>query len=218
MKKTFLIFFILFSFGCTTTSGPKPIGKNRLEQIKLTGALDDQTGVIVLSAGRNKRACKECHANWLGILPFVSYHVVEAFDNGEEMAFLPAEAGSINQMGKKHYGYIHMRELAAGKYYLVGVYSRGRNMVIAGGGFLAFVGPGSKETGIIFEFDVLPGKVNYLGSLITTDGRPYNSSISILQFPDRDLAYAYKKYPKLQDYEVVNTQPKALNRASKTDL
>ena len=190
-------------YGCA--SGTQPIGSNRLEMIKATGELDPDTGVIVLSLGRDKKACDKCKTNIIGILPFVSYRVVSEGEEMKELAFLPAEAGAINQLGKKHYGYIHMRELPVGEYYLLGVGSRGRGAALAAGGSFVYIGSGENETPITYKFEVLANKINYLGSLITNDGRLDSSSISIFQTPDRDLEYAIKKYPELKKYEVIHT-------------
>ncbi len=118
----------------------------------------------------------------------------------------------ISEIDKGHYGFIHMRELPEGKYLMLGSHSRGYNMLVAGGGYIATVYDGEKETGIAFEFEVEAGKVSYLGELLTFDGNLKNSSIRLSRKKDRDISYAVKKYPLLDKYEIVDVAPEAVKR------
>ena len=202
---------------CATTPPNGPISGNTLYSIEATGQIGDSQGVLVMSAGRERDPCDECNANWAGILPFISYHLMHEYEEGKykEIAFIPAEAGAFSQIGKKRYGFIHMRELPEGKYVMLGDNSRGRPMMIAGGGFFLMMDDCSNETGIAYEFEVQEGKINYLGEFVTENGILENSSILLSDEKDRDLEYAYKKYPKLKTYEVIKVEATNSNKKVK---
>src|SRR5690606_23524275 len=154
----------IFTTGCATVPGDGPARSNMLFNLEKTGAISPDKGVIVLSAGRENDPCDECNANFVGILPFVSYHIFQLFpdDQYKEVAFLQAEAGMWNQISKENYGFIHLRELPAGNYLMVGVDSRGYDMMLAASGFFITMGDSKEKTGVAFEFEVKPEKINYL--------------------------------------------------------
>ncbi|WP_461536253.1 hypothetical protein [Spongorhabdus nitratireducens] len=208
MRALLILVIISLTTACSTIQPSGPVSENTLYTLKKTGILASQEGVLVMSAGRVIDPCKECNANWAGILPFVSYHLMHEYEKGKykEVAFIPAEAGLFSQIGKEHYGFIHMRELPGGRYIMLGNHSRGRSVMLAAGGVFLMLDDGNNETGIAYEFSVQPGKINYLGEFITENGVLENSSISIRKNEKRDLDFMYKKYPQLKSYAVV--QPK----------
>lgn len=87
---------------------------NDLPELETNGELPPDVGVLLVSTGR-------VNSGWFPKLPFVSYGVYRKAGDGEveKVAFLPAEAGLANKLGKGKYGFIHVRELQAGSYYLV---------------------------------------------------------------------------------------------------
>ena len=212
--KYLIIIFTIMTAGCATVPSDGPARSNKLFKLEKSDDVAPGDGVIVLSAGRENDPCDECNANLFGILPFVSYHIFQLLPDEQykEVAFLQAEAGMWNQISKEHYGFVHLRELPAGKYLMIGVNSRGYNMMFAASGFFVTVGDSGGETGVAFEFEVEPGKINYLGQFLTTNGNLVNSSINLSRHEYRDLGFAYKEYPLLERYEVINTVPKNSNK------
>lgn len=213
MKHIIIILIILIA-GCATAPSDGLTRSNKLFNLERTSVLAPDYGVMVLSTGRERDPCDECNANFLGVLPFVSYHIFQLLPDKQykEVAFLQAEAGMWNQISKEHYGFIHLREFPAGEYLMIGVNSRGYNMMFATGGFFVTVGDSKNKTGVAFEFEVKPGKVNYLGQLLTTNGNLVNSSIDLSRHQSRDLGFAYKEYPLLEKYGVVNIVPQSSNK------
>ena len=177
---------------CATTGQSTVVRKNSLPQLSATGSLAAEDGILLLSAGRKDSATKEDGANFAGMLPFISYHIVRrtADANYEEVAFIPAEAGFSNQLGKDDYGFIHFRELPAGEYVAVGDATRGRNLY-AGGAIWA---PGSRTTEIAFGFSIEAGKINYVGELVTMRGFLRNEDVRVLDQQERDIAFLHRKH------------------------
>ena len=198
----------MFLTACITNQADLPISNNTLYSLKNTGSLNPRKGVLVISAGRERNPCKECNANWAGNLPFVSYHLMHEYEQGKyrKIAFIPSEAGAFSQIGKKRYGFIHMREMPEGNYVMLGDQSRA--LFIQGGGMLMMLDHGESETDISYEFSIQAGKINYLGEFVTQNGLPVNSSILISDERVRDLEFAFKKYPQLKSYDVVDVEVK----------
>src|SRR5262245_30768591 len=114
MRSRGMLALLLLLGGCATS--------HSLQGFKESGRIPDGVGVVVLSAGRAK-ACADCTA--LKPLPFVSYELFSrAPGSAESMAaFIAAEAGMGNQLDPEQYGFVHMNELAAGDYVMIGIES-----------------------------------------------------------------------------------------------
>lgn len=177
---------------CATTTQTPGARKNSLPTISETGSLAEGEGILLVSAGRKRRAEKEDGTNFAGILPFVSYHILRTNSDSdfEELAFIPAEAGFSNQLGEDYYGFIHFRELPEGDYVAIGNASRGRG-VYAGGAVWA---PENRTTEIAFEFSVKAGRINYVGELMTMRGFLRNEDMRVSNEQSRDIAFLHEKH------------------------
>lgn len=211
------VILTLLMIGCATVPKDGSMRSNKLFDFEKTNAISPSNGVLVLSTGRDRSPCDECQANFAGILPFVSYKIFNLREDGllKELAFIKAENGLFSQIGKDNYGFIHMRELPAGRYIIKGIGARGNDLgAMADGMFVSFL-DSNDQTGIAFEFEISEGKINYLGELITINGKLENSSIEISYHLERDLGFAYSKYPLLKRYEIVTSKLKDLNYSTK---
>jgi hypothetical protein len=177
---------------CATTGQSTGVRKNSLPQISETGSLAEGDGILLVSAGRKDKAAREDGTNFAGILPFISYHILRRTGDSSyaELAFIPAEAGFSNQLGKGDYGFIHFRELPAGEYVAIGNATRGQRLY-AGGVIWA---PENRTTEIAFEFSIEAGKINYVGELVTVRGFLRNEDVRVLDQQERDLAFLRKKH------------------------
>lgn len=195
---TLLISALLMS--CASTGQSPGIRKNSLPGISAAGSLAEGDGILLVSAGRKDKADKEDGANFAGILPFVSYHILRSSgDPGyAELAFIPAEAGLFNQLGNDYYGFIHFRELPAGQYVAVGNASRGQSLYAAG----MILAPENRTTEIAFRFSIEAGKINYIGELMTMRGFLRNEDIRVLDQQGRDVAFLREKYSETVDIPV----------------
>jgi hypothetical protein len=194
-KSTFIVTTLLITAlvaSCSTTGQAQGVRKNSLPGISDNGSLAEGDGILVVSSGRKRKAGKEDGTNFAGILPFISYHILHRTnDMGyEELAFIPAEAGFSNQLGKDYYGFIHFRELPAGEYVAVGNATRGQ-VLYAGGAAWA---PENRTTEIAFRFTIKAGTINYIGELMTMKGFLRNDDIRVLDQQDRDIAFLHEKY------------------------
>ena len=63
------------------------------------------------------------------------------------------------------------------------------------------------------SFEVVGGKVNYLGELLFTGGDYANESVSVSNHWERDRETAIKANRGISDYEVVFTNVEKLNAA-----
>jgi len=199
------VLLILSIAACASTGGSEPTRVNKLPSILRTGVLAENTGVIVMSVGRKQKGLEEADgANWAGVLPFVSYHIVRVLPEGqfEEIAFFPAVIGNISQINKGDFGFVHYREVPTGDYMAIGDETRGGDMVLAGGGYFLTVDPGSKTTDIAFSFTVRSGVVNYLGELVTMNNQLKNSSIRMADEYDRDIQRVMKRYSEVKEMTV----------------
>ncbi len=183
---------------CGTTGQSPGIKTNSLPAISQHGSLNNGDGILLMSAGRRENAPKEDGTNFAGILPFISYHLLRKIDdqNYEELAFIPAEAGWRNQLGKGYYGFIHYRELPAGDYLAIGNKSRGRTLYGQPGMVL---GPDNRPTEIAFEFLIRAGEINYIGELMTMRGFLKNDDIRVLDEHERDVAVLMDEYEEISD-------------------
>jgi hypothetical protein len=195
---TLLVSVLLVS--CATTGQSQGVRKNSLPAISETGSLAAGDGILLVSAGRKDKASREDGANFAGILPFISYHIlrVDGDTAYEELAFIPAEAGFSNQLGKDYYGFIHFRELPAGDYVAVGNATRGQSLYAAG----MILAPGNRTTEIAFGFSIEAGKINYIGELMTMRGFLRNEDIRVADQQERDAAYLHKKHAATADIPV----------------
>lgn len=182
---------------CATTAQSPGIRKNSLPGVAKTGSLAAGHGILLVSAGRKEEAAKEDGTNFAGILPFVSYHILRIHGDAgyEELAFIPAEAGLFNQLGKEYYGFIHFRELPAGDYVAVGNATRGRSLYAAG----MILAPENRTTEIALRFSIEAGKINYIGELMTMRGFLRNDDIRIRDQQERDLAFLHEKFAATTD-------------------
>lgn len=180
---------------CATTGQTEAVRKNSLRTINETGSLADDHGILLLSAGRKRKATKEDGTNFAGILPFLSYHILRKTSDlaYEELAFIPAEAGFSNQLGRDYYGFIHYRELPVGEYVAIGNATRGRNIYMPGGMIWT---PENRTTEIAFAFSVDAGKINYIGELMTMKGFLQNEDIRVLDLHERDVAFLHEEHSK----------------------
>ena len=196
MRKATLIVTVLLIWALVTscaTAGQTPgARKNSLPGISENGLLGEGDGILLVSSGRKNKANKAEGANFAGILPFISYHVLRRINDldYEELAFIPAEAGFSNQLGKDYYGFIHFRELPAGEYVAVGNATRGQ-VLYAGGAAWA---PENRTTEIAFGFSIKAGKINYIGELVTMKGFLQNEDIRVLDQQDRDIAFLHEQH------------------------
>ena len=183
-----IIFLLIMISGLSACVSNRPIELNE------NGQLISGNGVIIVSAGRSRSP---------GLLPFVSYGIYKKGkdEEAEKVGFLPAEAGMISQLGSGKYGFIHIRELPVGSYYLVGQKGRG-NAAFLGlvGGMMHFDSNG-RQTAIIMEFDVEEGVVTYLGEVLTIARKLNIDAIAITNQSERDLPLILNS-PKLQQLEV----------------
>ncbi|MEC8426907.1 MAG: hypothetical protein VXZ35_00660 [Pseudomonadota bacterium] len=206
IKRLLVVFALLWLAGCATSGS-----SNKLSSLQGRGALPEDTGVLLVSAGRGP-------SGGFMQLPFVSYGVYleRSETQMEKIAFLPAEAGFINQLGKNKYGFVHLRELKAGRYYLVGQKGRGNALdnplgvfVVVPAGAVHYDSNG-KKLGISIQFDVEPGKVNYLGEVLTVSKELTSESIKITDQSARDYSIAKKQYPELEGLEFTKVQAKKI--------
>ena len=68
-----------------------------------------------------------------------------------------------------------------------------------------FLPESEDDTRIAYKFEVVPGKLNYLGELLTFDGLLENSSVSLSRKADRDVSFVVEKHQSLEPYELVDT-------------
>lgn len=186
MLKIFLMVLSFFSLaGCAS---------NSTIVLNESGALNKGKGVIVTSIGRSKGG------GFLPI-PFVSYGIYhkDKSISEEKVAFLPAEAGLINQLGKGKYGFIHIHELDAGDYYLIGQKGRGNAAAFGLIGAVMHFDSNGKETGMAMEFSVKDGVVTYLGEILTINKNLNSDAIAITDQSSRDYRIAIKQSPKLNN-------------------
>lgn len=212
IKRIFTFVALMYLAGCASNGAV-----SKLSSLKESGELPEDTGILLVSSGRGPSGS-------LVQLPFVSYGVFlersEMEMEMEKVAFLPAEAGFINQLGKGKYGYIHLRELKAGKYYLVGQKGRG-NGLDNPLGILAVIPAGAvhydsdgKKVGISMQFDIEAGKVNYLGEVLTVSRDLSPEAIKVSDQSERDYAFAKEKQPLLNNLEFKKQELKSFNKPS----
>ena len=183
-----IIFLLIMMAGLSACAGNRPIELND------NGELINGNGLIIVSAGRSRSP---------GSLPFVSYGIYQKGkgEDGEKVGFLAAEAGLLSQLGSGKYGFIHIRELPTGSYYLVGQKGRG-NAAFLGlvGGMMHFDSNG-RQTGMVMEFDVEEGVVTYLGEVLTIARKLNIDAVTITNQSERDLPLMLKSQA-LQQLEV----------------
>lgn len=191
-----MIAFCLLVAGCATTT---------LESDSVDGIPDD-IAVIVMTAG-------SVNKNAFAVSTFVSYRVVNIDQDGNVIfvEFIPAEKVLLTRpngvIGKGKYGFLHVFEVAPGRYYLVGIRGRGYDMTVPVGGIYATVDAGNLgDTEILLGFDASGGTLNYLGEVLFTGGELTNTNITVSDYWDRDRETAIRDHKQLSGYSVVKPQ------------
>jgi len=147
--------------------------------------LGEAEGYVALSTGRNRQACENCGGNIFGILPFIYWRLYSESFEPTEIIFKPQYL-ALGELDVDDYGYSHVKEVAAGNYFLLGF---------------------SRE-GLItecFKFTVDPGVINYLGEFLTVQGGGSERSILHSKKQARDMRNIYQRYPYLQEIPVVGS-------------
>ena len=207
MTRRLLASLILILFGGCASQG----AFNDLPELETTGELSPDVGVLLVSTGR-------VNSGWFSQLPFVSYGVYRKAgdEEVEKVAFLPAEAGFANKLGKGKYGFIHVRELQAGSYYLVGQKGRG-NALDTPVGVLAVLPAGmihydsqGQRVGITLEFKITAGSISYLGEILTISRELDSDAIELSDQFERDFGHMKARFPQLGGVALVKQRPNLL--------
>lgn len=205
--------------GCETT-----IKSPNLTEIQ-SGSSD--SGVVLLSAGRLK---KPDVFMGFGGYPFVDYRIYQIRDvpvvgNPEAISIRPiklieGEPASQTAMypgghiGKDRYVFIHLFELPVGTY-LIAAEERGLQgtSYFAGGTYV--YSPSSPNEGInnVFRFTVEPGKLNYVGELLTVcDEVGTQACIEVRDELARDLEFAGNKQKGISGLPVVHPEVERISK------
>jgi hypothetical protein len=107
----------------------------------------------------------------------------------------------LGHLDNGKYGFIHVTELPAGTYLLAGWRhgSPGYAMPGVGGGVTVVPGTRGSQTGTYFIFEVKPGRLNYVGEILTIS----LSGVEVYDQFERDFKFAHDKNPELEKVTVV---------------
>lgn len=194
--------------GCATT-----LKVPDLERIN-TG--ESEYGAVLMSAGRQNKP-----GAIFGGYPFVDYKIYRLAEDGtidgplvkyvEAEPSRDAMANPTGHVGKNGYIFVHLFQLPEGKYVVKADRrgSRSSGFMVPGGGFVYIPGSPNHQTGNAFLFEVVRGKLNYLGEFLTVCEDV--SSLSCIEVNDqflRDFEFASKRKKGISDLDVTESFPK----------
>ena len=198
-----LIFSVLsilvFQTGCQSINVPGTLSRELIRNGEIVG--HPMEGIMVVSVGRRDTGI-------FGI-PFVDYTIYQVLGPTEEplrKGTIQAEVVSLgrirDEMGPDKYGWTHIRQLPAGNYILVGARAANSMMVPTGTGVAFIPALFSNPDLIAFFITIEPGKLNYVGEILTVDRPKDISDFVVSDQSSRDLATVIKREPGLSDLEV----------------
>ena len=181
---------LLYLGGCASLGDGTKQTENSAPTLKLNGSLNDDLGIILMSAGRVQEREFQFQR------PFLSYGIYsyDGTDYTRKALFLAEPYPYYNQFEKGKYGFVHVRELTPGPYLI---------RVFKGGSVGSSTYKLDEE--IIYKFELKPNVINYIGEFLLTEKIINENSIKISNNFERDIAALTKLLPELSNLEVSMT-------------
>ena len=201
-----VIALIALCFGCATKSKTPLLNKGQLDKTS-------NIGVVLVSVGMHD---KEPFIS-VKHLPIVSYDVYPMNEDGsitgERIMVFDGEPRPEVYFKLKgyldggKYGFIHLAELPAGKYFMVGRKrdSPGYGMYTGGSGVIYVPGTRGRYLDIHLTFEVQARHLNYIGEILTVSlDLNTKDGININDQFERDYKFALRKKPELNQLPSIN--------------
>lgn len=195
VKQLTLLLVAFLMAGCANIV----ISPERIAQIKQS----KKDALLLVSIGRNNPTLNDDEPYYP--LSFVDYDVILKACGTE---FIVTELRIKGVSDNYNNGVIHLKDIPAGKYKLAGkktIVTSSMALPVGGAGYVFLDNADTIYVNVIFEVDIKPGKVNYIGELLVVENDLLDlNSVEINNRVDRDLKFVQKKNNLAKSDVVVN--------------
>ncbi len=177
----------LFLQACATSNSSLP---------KTSDQLAPNHGLLMVTTGRlSKRSLVQ--------LPFTAFGIYQKgpLEDAKLVQIILGDQSRFSELGKGKYGFLHVRHMEQGSYYMVGQKGTGSALGIQSGRQIVFDDNGVPK-GPVFEIEIIPGQVLYLGEILLTEYQFAPENFRISDQYERDAQLFSKRFKGLTDLPV----------------